>query len=189
MLALPGSPYLYQGEELGLEQVDVPDGVPPGPVLVPRTGEHGRDGCRVPIPWSGDAAAVRLRSRRGPAVAPPARRLGATLTVEAQSADPASTLSFYRAALAARRGVVDAGDSVEMLDLGADVLAFRRGDLTVVLNCGGTAVPLPAGEVLVSSRPRRRRAARRHGGLAHTLTGHLRHSQRADRALAALSAR
>ncbi len=66
MLALPGSAYLYQGEELGLpEVVDLPDEAAPGPDLPPhrRPSTGGRDGCRVPLPWSGDAAAVRLRRR------------------------------------------------------------------------------------------------------------------------------
>ena len=61
-LALPGSVYLYQGEELGLPEVeDLPADAAPGPDLV-RSGhtEPGRDGCRVPLPWSGDGAAVRL---------------------------------------------------------------------------------------------------------------------------------
>ncbi|WP_372728546.1 DUF3459 domain-containing protein, partial [Nocardioides sp.] len=66
---------------------------------------------------------------------------------------PASTLSFYQAALAARRGIVDAGNAVEMVDLGPDVVAFRRGHLTVLLNTGSTPVALPEGEVLIASGP------------------------------------
>jgi alpha-glucosidase len=151
MLGLPGSSYLYEGEELGLEQVDVAADFRQDPSWF-RTGEPGRDGCRVPLPWSGDAAPYGFGPGAGQPWIPQPDGW-ADLTVEAQAADPASTLSFYRAALTARRGIVDAGDSVEMLDLGADVLAFRRGDLTVVLNCGATAVPLPAGEVLASSAP------------------------------------
>ena len=78
----------------------------------------------------------------------------ADLTAAAQEGDPASTLSFYRAAIAARRTfATTAGDRVEMLDLGADVVAFRRGPLTVVLNCGTAPVPLPAGDVLMASGP------------------------------------
>ena len=98
MLALPGSAYLYQGEELGLEQVDVAPEHRQDPSWF-RTGEPGRDGCRVPIPWA------RRRSRRTAS----GRASGqpwipqpddwATLTVEAQQADPDSTLAFYREAL------------------------------------------------------------------------------------------
>src|SRR3954452_11299333 len=54
MLALPGSAYLYQGEELGLEDVDVPGEHRQDPEYLHGRGE-GRDGCRVPIPWAGDA--------------------------------------------------------------------------------------------------------------------------------------
>ena len=76
------------------------------------------------------------------------------LTVEAQQADPHSTLAFYRAALAARRTfATTAGDEIELLDLGADVLAFRRGPVTVVLNCGTGPVALPEGVVSMASGP------------------------------------
>jgi len=152
MLALPGSSYLYQGEELGLEQVDVDPEFRQDPSWF-RTGEPGRDGCRVPIPWGGQEAPFEFGPGTGqPWIPQPAA--WATQSVEAQAADPASTLAFYRAALAARRGfATTAGDDVEMLDLGTDVLGFRRGPVTVVLNCGSEPVALPAGEVLMSSGP------------------------------------
>ncbi len=53
-LALPGAVYLYNGEELGLPDVDLPDDALQDPVWE-RSGrtERGRDGCRVPIPWEG----------------------------------------------------------------------------------------------------------------------------------------
>jgi len=70
----------------------------------------------------------------------------------AQVADPTSTLSFYRTALAARRThAVDLPEEVELLDAGPDVLAYRRAGLTVVLNTGTDAVELPAGDVVVAS--------------------------------------
>ena len=117
MLALPGSSYLYQGEELGLEQVEVEPEFRQDPSWF-RTGEPGRDGCRVPMPWSGDEAAVRVRPRHRAAVDPAAGRVGGA-HVEAQAGDPESTLAFYRAALAARRTfATTAGDDVELLDLG-----------------------------------------------------------------------
>jgi alpha-glucosidase len=149
MLGLPGSSYLYEGEELGLEQVDVDHAFRQDPSWF-RTGEPGRDGCRVPLPWGGDAAPYEFGPGEGQPWIPQPDDW-APLTVAAQAADPASTLSFYRDVLAARRGILDQGPDVEMLDLGADVLAFRRGDLTVVLNCGSTPVALPDGEVLVAS--------------------------------------
>lgn len=152
MLALPGSSYLYEGEELGLEQVDVEPEHRQDPSWF-RTGEVGRDGCRVPVPWSGDAAPYGF----GPGDAQPWLPQPddwAPLTVAAQQADPDSTLAFYQKALAARRAFAEtAGDQVEVLDLGRDVLAFRRGPLTVVVNCGETPVTRPAGDVVASSGP------------------------------------
>jgi alpha-glucosidase len=151
MLALPGSAYLYQGEELGLEQVDVAPEHRQDPSYF-RTGEVGRDGCRVPMPWAGDAAPYEFGPGGQPWIPQPDD--WAPLTVAAQTGDPASTLEFYRAALAARRTfATTAGDQVELLDAGSDVLAFRRGPVTVVLNCGAETVSLPAGEVLVASGP------------------------------------
>ena len=152
MLALPGSSYLYQGEELGLEQVDVAPEHRQDPSYL-RTGEVGRDGCRVPIPWGGSEAPYAFGpGSTQPWIPQPAD--WAPLTVEAQTGDPESTLEFYRAALHARREFAwTAGEEVTMVDLGEDVLAFTRGPLTVVLNCGETPVELPEGEVVLASGP------------------------------------
>ena len=152
MLALPGSSYLYQGEELGLEQVDVAPEDRQDPSYL-RTGEVGRDGCRVPIPWGGDAAPYDFGPGSAqPWIPQPADWAG--LSVAAQATDDDSTLAFYRRALAVRREFAwTAGEQVEMLDLGADVLAFRRGPLTVLLNCGTQPAEMPAGEVLIASGP------------------------------------
>ena len=78
-------------------------------------------------------------------------RTGRSLTVERQLAEADSTLQFYRRALAARRTLAGTGEEVDMLDLGDDVLAFRRGPLTVVLNCGTVEARLPEGEVVLTS--------------------------------------
>ncbi len=151
MLGLPGSSYLYEGEELGLEQVDVLPEYRQDPAWF-RTGEPGRDGCRVPIPWAGDRAPYDFGPGTGQPWIPQPDDWD-TLTVAAQQSDPDSTLSFYQAALAARRKTVEAGEHVDLLDLGPDVLAFTRGPLTVVLNCGTKPVPLPSGEVRMASGP------------------------------------
>ncbi len=152
MLALPGSAYVYQGEELGLEQVEVEPAFRQDPAWF-RAGDAGRDGCRVPIPWGGAEPPFDFGPGEGQPWIPQPEEWK-TLTVEAQSDDPGSMLSFYRAALAHRRTfATTAGDAVTMLDLGADVLAFRRGSLTVVLNCGSDPVPLPDGTVLFASGP------------------------------------
>ncbi len=150
MLALPGSAYLYQGEELGLENAYVPPEARQDPAWL-RTHRDWRDGCRVPIPWSHDAPPYGFGPGAGQPWLPQPLDW-AELTVEAQERDPASTLGFYRAALAARRThTMGLTEEVELLDAGEDVLAFRRGGLTVVLNAGADAVELPAGDVVLTS--------------------------------------
>jgi alpha-glucosidase len=156
MLALPGSSYLYQGEELGLEQVDVAPEHRQDPSWH-RTGEVGRDGCRVPMPWEGDSAPYAF----GPGGSQPwipQPDDWARLTVAAQTGDPGSTLEFYRAAIAARREhALGAGDEVVVVEgsgAEADLLELRRGDLRVLLNAGSSDVPLPAdAQVLIASGP------------------------------------
>jgi alpha-glucosidase len=152
MMALPGSAYLYQGEELGLEQVDVAPEHRQDPAWF-RTGEAARDGCRVPVPWSGGTAPYGF----GPGPGQPWLPMPddwAALTVEAQSADPASTLAFFRRLLRTRRQVAPRlPDDVEVLSSAADTFAFRRGDLVCVVNCGARPAPVPpgAGAAVLSS--------------------------------------
>jgi alpha-glucosidase len=151
MLALPGSSYLYQGEELGLEQVDVPPAARQDPEFLHGRGP-GRDGCRVPIPWSGDAPPYGFGSGAGqPWLPQPDDWSG--VTVAAERADPDSTLAFYRHAIRVRATLLVEGwdDDIEWLDLGADVLAFRRGPITVAVNCGAVAVELPDGDILAAT--------------------------------------
>ncbi|WP_344044124.1 glycoside hydrolase family 13 protein [Nocardioides panacihumi] len=158
MLALPGSAYVYQGEELGLEQVEVApeDRQDPTWLRTRNTAkpEEGRDGCRVPIPWSGTEPPYGFGPGSGQPWLPQPDSW-APVTVEAETGDQGSTLELYRRALAARRQYAgpNGGETVELLDLGADVLAFRRDGLTVVLNCGDEPVTLPAGEVVLTSEP------------------------------------
>ncbi len=156
MLALPGSSYLYQGDELGLEQVDVAPEDRQDPSWLRHrggtgTGEVGRDGCRVPVPWSGDAPPFGFSpdGEGQPWIPQPAAWAG--LSVEAQTGDPDSTLELYRRALTARRDLPPATGVDVRVD--GDVLVLTRGDVDVVLNCGAADVPLPAGEVLLASGP------------------------------------
>ncbi|WP_205474069.1 glycoside hydrolase family 13 protein [Nocardioides sp. SYSU D00038] len=155
MLGLPGSAYVYQGEELGLEQVDVAPEHRQDPAWLRTRGAErpdvGRDGCRVPLPWSGTAPPYGFGPGDGqPWLPQPAD--WAALSVEAQTGTDGSTLELYRTALAARREhALGQGDEVEVLDAGDDVLVYVRGTLTVVLNAGDDAVELPAGEVVLAS--------------------------------------
>jgi len=149
MLALPGSAYLYQGEELGLEQVDVPPEARQDPSWF-RTGKPGRDGCRVPIPWSGQAPTYGFGAgTTQPWIPQPTD--WSDVTVTAETGDEGSTLSFYRRALAARRTVLAGADEATRARADGDVLVIERAGITVVLNAGAEAVPLPGGEVLISS--------------------------------------
>jgi alpha-glucosidase len=152
-LALPGAVYVYNGDELGLPNVDdLPDEVLQDPVWE-RSGRtrRGRDGCRIPMPWSGDRPPFGFSSRTETWLPMPAD--WADLTVEAQAADPASIQSLYRAALALRSSSpVFVGDSMEWLPARDGCLAFRRpGGLVCLLNLSGAAVPLPEGRVLLAS--------------------------------------
>jgi len=157
MLALPGSAYLYQGEELGLPEVkDLPPEVRRDPAFHRTGGEvPGRDGCRVPLPWSGSRPpfGFSLSGSARPWLPQPAE--WAELTVERQLADPDSMLSFYRRVLALRRRLAGSlPDRVSWFDSPDEVLAFARGDLICVLNCGQGHVSLPPHrEMLVASGP------------------------------------
>lgn len=150
-LALPGSAYLYQGEELGLPEVaDLPEEVLRDRK---RSGgkEKGRDGCRVPLPWTREGASFGFGS--GPPWLPQPADWGG-YSVEAQRGDPGSMLELYRSALRLRREF--SGDEAFCWDDDrntGDVLAFWRGDVLVVVNTGRTAAPLPPGSVLLASSP------------------------------------
>jgi alpha-glucosidase len=157
-LALPGGVYLYQGEELGLEEVDgLPEELLQDPTWK-RSGhvERGRDGSRVPMPWTPDGPSLGFGS--GPGWLPQPAGWGA-LSAQSQEADPSSMLSFYRQALRLRRALPalaggGGADTLTWLELGKDVLAFTRSaELACVVNTGGTPVTLPAGEVLLASAP------------------------------------
>jgi alpha-glucosidase len=156
-LALPGGVYLYQGEELGLEEVDdLPEDLLQDPTWE-RSGHtvRGRDGCRVPIPWTADGPSLGFGPGPGWLPQPPE---WSELSVQRQQADPASMLTFYQQALQLRRELpaLGAGDSgsITWLDLAPGVVAFHREPgFALVLNVGDSAVPLPSGEVLLASEP------------------------------------
>ncbi|MDX3075306.1 glycoside hydrolase family 13 protein [Streptomyces sp. NPDC088354] len=155
MLALPGSAYVYQGEELGLPEVtDLPDEARQDPAFFRAAGQDGfRDGCRVPIPWTAEGSSYGFGSG-GSWLPQPASWAG--LSVEAQTGDPASTLELYRAALRLRRELpgLGAGESVHWQDAPEGVLVFRRPGFACTVNTTGAPVTLPApGAVLLSSAP------------------------------------
>jgi alpha-glucosidase len=152
LLGLPGSAYLYQGEELGLHEVaDIPVAARQDPTFFRTAGaEIGRDGCRVPLPWTADGPSFGFGDG-GAHLPQPA--WFARHAVDAQADDPASTLSFYREALRLRRQL-QTGEQLEWLPTGrSDVLRFARPNgWQVVTNFGVEPYALDGrGEVVLSS--------------------------------------
>ena len=154
-LALPGGAYIYQGEELGLPEVeDIPWEAMQDPMVA---GTHrtnrGRDGCRVPIPWTRDGETYGFSPRGAAQPWLPQPASWSRLSAEAQEGDAASTLEMYRDALHVRRRHPALGDgTLTWLDAGPTVLAFRRDPgFACWVNLGAEPVPLPAGDILASS--------------------------------------
>jgi alpha-glucosidase len=153
--SLPGAVYLYQGDELGLWEVeDIPDELLQDPFWE-RSGhtDRGRDGCRVPLPWSGKQPPFGF-GPEGSVPWLPQPTQWKDLTAETESGDEGSMLELYRAALRLRHEEpAFASGEMRWLDSPADVLSYRRGDdITVVINLSAHAVGLPAHSgVLISS--------------------------------------
>jgi len=157
MLALPGAAYVYQGEELGLPQVRLPDDRLRDP-LWERSGhrERGRDGCRVPLPWKGDAAPYGFSTAAPENCWFPQPTDWAGLSAMTQEKDGDSMLTLYRRALRLRRGhpASDAALKLDGPDSG-EWFGFERGSgLRCVVNFGTEPLPLEDdAEVLLSSAP------------------------------------
>jgi alpha-glucosidase len=146
-LALPGSAYVYQGEELGLWEVeDIPDEFIADPVYE-RTGRlvRGRDGCRVPLPWRAGAPGFGFGPDGSAApwlLQPAAWR---PLASDAQDGDQRSVLELYRAALRLRKSREQLDDDALSWHAAGDrVLAFSRpGGLMCIVNISGLGIELP----------------------------------------------
>ncbi|MEU0074265.1 glycoside hydrolase family 13 protein [Streptomyces sp. NPDC006332] len=159
MLALPGGAYVYQGEELGLPEVeDLPGSVLQDPIWE-RSGHtsRGRDGCRVPLPWSGQTPPFGFSPEDSPAEPwLPQPPTWGERTVRAQTGDETSMLELYRTALRLRHDHPALGDgTLTWLDTPTDVLAFTRAPgFTCVVNLSNKPHPLPAHtSLLLSSGP------------------------------------
>ncbi|MCW2823012.1 MAG: glycoside hydrolase family 13 protein, partial [Marmoricola sp.] len=157
MLALPGSAYLYQGEELGLpEATRLPDEARQDPTWE-RSGHtsRGRDGCRVPIPWERDAPSYGF----GPSEKAwlPQPEVYGELAADRQTGVPGSTLELYRRLLRLRREHRPGRGELSWVDLGEGVLAFDVTSVTgpgirVIANVDRDRLPLPDGaEILAAS--------------------------------------
>lgn len=152
MLALPGGVYLYQGEELGLpDHTRLPEGVRQDPTFARTSGARlGRDGCRVPLPWTQHGSTAGFNDT-GSSWLPQPEKWG-DYARSVQQADSRSTLSLYRAALDQRKALGLGSGSFAWYDgLGEDVVAFMNREVLVVLNLGTRSVPLPPFEVILDS--------------------------------------
>jgi alpha-glucosidase len=138
LLALPGPAFLYQGQELGLEEVDLADELRQDPIFARSAGaREGRDGCRVPVPWSAPLP------ERSWLPQPPA---WAERCVAAQLDDPGSMLTLYRRALELRPS-----GAFAWRESPPGTLVFERDGLVCAVNVDAPALPLPAGEILLPS--------------------------------------
>jgi alpha-glucosidase len=150
-LALPGSAYIYQGEELGLPEItDLADEARQDPTFHRTQGAFpGRDGCRIPLPWSAGAGPAE------PSWLPQPPDWG-SYSVQTESEDPGSYLNLYREALRLRRELPALGaGTLRWLDSPADSLVFARDPgFVFAANLGEAPLPLPAHtEVLLSTEP------------------------------------
>lgn len=166
MLGLPGSAYLFQGEELGLpEHTTLPGQVRQDPTFHRTEGRVlGRDGCRVPLPWTSDvqtnygfSVPAVASSAEAPLTSPapawlPQPESWARFSAAANEADPDSVLHLYRKALALRKelqlGEGDlrwyaGADAATDLTRNQDVLAFQNGSTLVLINMGSEDLSLP----------------------------------------------
>ena len=153
MLALPGSSYVYQGEELGLPEVaDLPPEALQDPIWEQTAHtSKGRDGCRVPLPWTTTGPSYGFGA--GAAWLPQPSHF-ASYAVQAQDGIEGSTLELYRTALALRRRLLSGEDLTWTPEPAPGVLDFTRTDgWRCVTNLSDAPVPLPPGEVLLSSAP------------------------------------
>jgi alpha-glucosidase len=164
LLALPGSLYIYQGEELGLyEVIDIPAEMRQDPMFFQTNGVNlGRDGCRVPLPWSGDEPPFGFSP--GDATGAPWLPQPADwkdFTVAHELGDPDSMLELYRSALHLRRDTTSFGDGpMTWLPSSPEVLVFGRGDaasgdsVVCAVNLSAEAVDLPEHtEIILASGP------------------------------------
>ena len=150
-LALPGSAYIYQGEELGLPEHTTLDATYRQDPAFHRTGgaETGRDGCRVPVPWVADAPSFGFGP--GPAAWLPQPENFAGYAVDQQDDRPGSTLELYRALLRLRREHALGNGQLRWQEGEHDMLVLDNGLVRVVINLGFNEAMLPAGKLLISS--------------------------------------
>lgn len=152
MLALPGSAYIYQGEELGLpEVVELPDNSRQDPTWFRTNGEqYGRDGCRVPLPWSADEPAYGFNTT-GESWLPQPDQWG-ELARENQQKTDGSTLELYKNLIALRSQHQLGTGTLEWVEhQNPNVLSFKNGSILVLSNLSDDELEMPEGEVVARS--------------------------------------
>ena len=153
-LALPGSAYIYQGEELGLpDHTTLPHEYRQDPAWFQSNHEElGRDGCRIPLPWDADAPGMGF-SPTGETWLPQPEGY-ANYAATQQRGVEGSTLELYRRLLRLRKELGLGAGSLTWLDAPEGVLMFDNAGVQVIVNVSGSPVPVPAGrEILVASHP------------------------------------
>jgi alpha-glucosidase len=154
MLALPGSSYLYQGEELGLpEHTTLAPEFRQDPTFFRTNGKRvGRDGCRVPLPWESGVGAANGFNSTGKAWLPQPE-IYAEYSRDQQEGVVGSTLELYKHALKLRRDLKLGEGSFEWAAefVTEHSLGFSNGDILVIHNFGHSPIELPAGEIIASS--------------------------------------
>ncbi|HSK34611.1 MAG TPA: alpha-amylase family glycosyl hydrolase [Propionicimonas sp.] len=152
-LALPGGAYIYEGEELGLPEVeDMPLEARQDPIVAGTGGENlGRDGCRVPLPWSADGSSFGFSPDGAQAPWLPQPADWGSYSVAVQEDDPTSSLVLYRRALAIRTAHPALGDGeLEWVEAGPDILAFSRDPgFACWVNFGTAPIALPEGSTVL----------------------------------------
>jgi alpha-glucosidase len=148
VLALPGSCYIYNGQELGLPDAELADSVRQDPSFFRTKGvQKGRDGARVPMPWSGDKTPFGFSSG-SPWL--PIPNEWSEFSVDAQNADSASTLNLYRSALKIRKNNLVGAGEIEWVDRGkTGLLSFARGEFAIYLNTSSAALEISTVGTLV----------------------------------------
>jgi len=152
-LALPGTAYIYQGEELALEEIeDLPAEARQDPTWV-QSGftDVGRDGCRIPLPWSDTAPPYGFSADPAAVTWLPQPDHWAEHSVEAQDRDSDSTLNLYRDALRLRPSLWRDGGDLKWLEAPTGVVAFERGGAQCWVNTGRENISLPQGATVVLS--------------------------------------
>ncbi|MFM1785807.1 MAG: hypothetical protein RLZZ108_831 [Actinomycetota bacterium] len=154
-LGLPGSTYLYQGEELGLpEHTTIAPEFRQDPTFFRTGGKRvGRDGCRVPLPWESGAGAANGFNQTGKAWIPQPE-IYAEYSRDRQEGIPGSTLELYKHALKLRKELGLGHGSFDWVTeyTNENTLGYLNNGILVIHNFGREPIALPQGNLIASSQ-------------------------------------